>query len=815
MSTASLKVRLLLDLVNRLSGPAGKAQKSLRDVREEAKGLNRAKGGEQIARDLERARQAAARAQREVRALKRELRDASKAGSALNIVAMGNMKKAQKAGAQGGPGAAGGLAAMAGNARLMGGLAVAYGGYRAGQTVKKELDFGRLMFELEKATDETGEALAKREAAIRRMALLTGKTKEDLASIMTNAAFSDRPKEDLNRFTEYAAGAMNAWGTSAEDTGQALAEIGNIYKANQARIEEIGDSVNTLADKSASRETDLLQFLRTSGEQARLMGMSAEQTLAFGAALKERGVRTDVASTGFKALLTKLSTFDLEDEGLTGGIKAAGLDPKKFKQALAKDATGAIVTLLKGLDKIKDPLKRMEAFKGIGGLEYADDFSSLAGAIDRLQELLGVVSNKANYAGSTMQQAATAATKEFNKVDRSMRAIEEAGSRIGAALIGPLGIVAQKFNDIALAADQAKEASESMARSEDGIAKKLAADENLTQAERRQIESDPALRARVIRGANSRRSQADFDATQQRMDGASTPEAALRERGRLLARQLDRQIETLLASMAASPGGGSMGDRKRLEALRRQRADMPSNTLEGDLPNGRSGLQRQGDHGNSEKQARGEARLAAIRAQIDALTARMHRLDGLAQAFGNTKAGRDFAADAHDARRRRDNATFGIAPGSRFGFGRGGAPGGGAMPATGSGLSMFGLGTGVSGWAKRARAAFEVDLGEAGMSITDRMAAGLTGGEGKVTSAAAQLSDGVTSRLAQADGAEAGRQVAQTYADGIRSGEGAAVAAAQALAGKVRGVLSGAGAGTQTASAVRSRVSGALNDGVA
>ncbi len=73
--------------------------------------------------------------------------------------------------------------------------------------------------------------------------------------------------------------------------GQALAEIGNIYEANQKRIEEIGDDDHTMADNSASKETDLLEFMRRSGASAKEAGISAEKMLAFGAAMKEVGVR--------------------------------------------------------------------------------------------------------------------------------------------------------------------------------------------------------------------------------------------------------------------------------------------------------------------------------------------------------------------------------------------------------------------------------------------------------------------------------------------------------------------------------------------
>ncbi|HRI90530.1 MAG TPA: hypothetical protein PLS93_02620, partial [Accumulibacter sp.] len=80
---SNLRVKLFLDLVNRLSGPARAARTDLKGVGQAAKDLRKERAGDQIARDLDRTRQSAARTAREVRNLKQALREAARASVAL------------------------------------------------------------------------------------------------------------------------------------------------------------------------------------------------------------------------------------------------------------------------------------------------------------------------------------------------------------------------------------------------------------------------------------------------------------------------------------------------------------------------------------------------------------------------------------------------------------------------------------------------------------------------------------------------------------------------------------------------------------
>jgi TP901 family phage tail tape measure protein len=338
-----------------------------------------------------------------------------------------------------------GAAAAGAGLPMLGGAGVIYGGVAAARSA---LSFERAMYEVQKATDATGDGLRKYENTILDLARATGKTKEELAGMFAAAGFAGRPTDELARFTEYGAKATVAWGTSADETGQALAELGNIYNAHQARIEEIGDAINTAADVSASRESDLLDFLRRAGASANQAGISAEHTLAFGAALKEVGVRSEVAATGFEALLNMMKLGEEFSKEAGDGLKELGVSSTRMRKSFVAKPVETMVALLERLNKVKDPLKKAEIMTNLFGKEYQDDISKLLNSLPRLNDLLKTMGDRSKYIGSVRQGFDLISQKDFNRLDRATQALDVLAVRGSNAFKLIAGGAAEEINKL-------------------------------------------------------------------------------------------------------------------------------------------------------------------------------------------------------------------------------------------------------------------------------------------------------------------------------------------------------------------------------
>lgn len=373
---------------------------------------------------------------------------------AANIARNNAAAARAQAGGGGGLGAGiGGSAGMVGAAGRFGAAAAGIGGgaYIVGdqlrRAAKSSMDFERALIEVGKATDTKGAELDAYGEKLMALARATGKTKEDLASVLSQAGFAGRPKAELMDFTEYAAKATVAWQTSAEETGQAMAEIGNIYEANQKRIEEIGDAINTMADNSASRETDLLEFMRRAGASSREAGISAEHMLAFGAAMKEVGVRNEVAATGFEALLNVMKLGKEFSKSAGKGLEALGVNSTKMRKAFVAKPVETMIGLLQKLSGVTDPLKKAEIMTNLFGKEYQDDIAKLLNALPKLTQNLALMSDKAKIAaGGVRFQFAENLDKDVSKIDRATQAIDVLYKRIGDPIKVGVGGVADEIN---------------------------------------------------------------------------------------------------------------------------------------------------------------------------------------------------------------------------------------------------------------------------------------------------------------------------------------------------------------------------------
>lgn len=492
----------------------------------------------------------------------------------------------------------------------VGGAYAAMAGVR--NALKSSISLEREMYNVQRATDSSGAALKKQEQFILDLARATGKTKEELAQMYAAAGFAGRPARELGQFTDYAAKATVAWGTNAQETGQALAEIGNIYSANQRRIEAIGDAINTVADSSASSEKDLVEILRRVGGAGKGLGISAENMLAFGAALKEVGVGTEVAATGLNAMLTKIS---VPDDGFDEALKKIGLAPKKFRASVDKDATGSILSLLKALQKLEGT-KRIAVLKDLFGMEYADDISRMVGGLGRINELIGVANDKTKALGSVRSGFAIALEKDFNKLDRATQSIDTLMVRVGNHLKEIGGGFAEIINK---AVDSSEKATQRLDRlkeldqeADDRAGKPRSAasqpaEDPLDQKvmNRRALESiddprtdDESLRGLALYGGTDEIKNRAEDAYRRRRYAAADKESLSKER------ELTGQADTLTArSLLAGPDSihadrivAARGEAERLRQTRMQREfDAMQNLpiIRGEAAKAGAGLQSQ------------------------------------------------------------------------------------------------------------------------------------------------------------------------------------------------------------------------------
>lgn len=330
-------------------------------------------------------------------------------------------------------------------------LGIGAAGYVAGSEIKRAteqaISFERALIDVGKATDATGVPLETYKNQLLDLSRATGKTKEELSQMLSSAGRAGVPGQELMRFTEFAAKATVAWGMSAEDTGQNLAQLQNIYKAEQQRIEAMADAIDKLADTSASSEPALLDFVSRAGASGLAAGMSLEQIIPFAAAMKEVGVRTDVAATGFEALLNVMKLGSNFTKSAGEGLSALGINSTKMRRAFVKNPLEETLKLLEKINKVADPLKRAEILTNLFGKEYQDDIQKLLNGIDKIKQYRDDLADPKNYLGRVNQNFDKQSQSDVSKIDRGQRSREVLETRAGDRTKSIVAAAMENFNN--------------------------------------------------------------------------------------------------------------------------------------------------------------------------------------------------------------------------------------------------------------------------------------------------------------------------------------------------------------------------------
>lgn len=789
---SDLRVKLILDLVNRLTQPARRARDDIKGVGQAADALKRKGGADKLRRDMmflaSDSRRAGAgvkqvgdaadrlgrlsgaqRLQKDLRGVQWQADRAAAAIRAMNVAA--------PAGTGAGMGGSAALAAAGRGALLpLGGALGVYGAARG--TVGQSISFEKAMADVKKKVDlPEGETFVELERQIVRMAIGLGQSREAVAGIVAEAGAAGVAFKDLTAFTRLAAKASVAWDMSTSEASQKLFELRASEGWNIAQLEDFADKVNALGDTSAAKERDILEMANRALAAAKAGGVAGDTSLAFLTAMRSVGIQPEVGARGFNAMVSKMATAG-DSKNVAEGLKELGLNAKTMARTMRTDATTALLDLFRALDRSKDPVS---AAVKIFGQDWFDEILRVKGSIPEVIKNLEMLRDPTKWRGSTEKNLNIELATTENHLKRLNALASEVGDRLGRwALPGINEAIERIIKGLDLLDSRnaaAKAEKEVVANAAQAVADNTA----LPADVRRRMIEDQAFRGRVQGAAGDIRTD--------RSNRSVTDTSRLAE--------MAAEAEKLQASIGVRKQAGATEQQLAFSVRRLAELTAAMRTID----------PKAGSDTAAADADRLESNLAKRR-RIDELRARVNAADQLGAKAGNRQDQVGFRQDAAGSMRE---LAFTVAPNvAGGGFGLGGPQAQGPARGPGPGLSSFGLQGG-----KAIKDAFTIDLGEAGMTIMERFAAGIRTGEGQATAAAADVAGATRSALGAVDASAAGQAVAASFAAGIRAGQPAVVAAAQELAAAAK---AGAGGGAPVAGRsgmpVVRPLKGALHDGV-
>ena len=269
-----------------------------------------------------------------------------------------------------------------------------------------------------------GDEAKKYYADIRKISENSPLSQPELYEIAGSLAQSGIVGDQIVEYTNKAQQLKVAFDMSTQASGEFLAKTKEQLGLTKEQVFAFADTINYMADNTASSAAQLVDFSNRVGGVAKTMGIAKEANIAFGATLISMGKQPEVAATGIKQLYLELGK-GADTKRKASAFEFLGLNGDQVAQDMARDAEG---TILKVLEKIKglNTADKAGVLNDLFGEQAIDSIATLSNQTDKLRE---------NLVKAKSEMANGAVEKEYkNRMDTLANSLKLAKNQMMNAL---------------------------------------------------------------------------------------------------------------------------------------------------------------------------------------------------------------------------------------------------------------------------------------------------------------------------------------------------------------------------------------------
>jgi TP901 family phage tail tape measure protein len=284
-------------------------------------------------------------------------------------------------------------------------------------------------------------------AAIKKMSETIPMATTDIAALVEGGArMGIQGKDDLLEFARVAATAATAFELPADQIGENLARIADLYKLPIKNVSQLGDAINYLDDNAKSKGADIIDVLQRTAGVTASVGMSFKDAAALGSTFLTLGATAETAGTATKAMIRELAIATNQPKRFQEGLAAVGLEAKSIQEGMAKDATGTIQKVMDAVNKLPKS-EQLSVTTQLFGKEYGDDAAKLANNIGEYRRQLDLV-NSTKGTGSMQREGDIKGDLLSARWEMSQNRMFNLSSALGATLRPALIQLITGFNGV-------------------------------------------------------------------------------------------------------------------------------------------------------------------------------------------------------------------------------------------------------------------------------------------------------------------------------------------------------------------------------
>lgn len=321
-------------------------------------------------------------------------------------------------------------------------------------TAKAYIDFEDAMLgvakQVEGARDDSGKLTSvyfEMGDSIKALAERIPMATTEIAALVEGAArMGIQGKDNLLGFTQVAANAATAFELPADQIGENLARIANLYKLPIKNVDQLGDAINYLDDNAQSKGADIIEVMQRTAGITASVGMSFKDAAALGSTFLTLGASAEVAATATNAMIRELAIAQSQPKRFQQGLKALKMSAKDIQLGMSKDSTGTIQKVLEAIKKLPKN-EQLTVSTQLFGKEYGDDAAKLGANIEEYRRQLALANSEAAK-GSMQREADIRAESLSARLEMAKNRAFNLSATLGETLRPAIVRLVEGFNRI-------------------------------------------------------------------------------------------------------------------------------------------------------------------------------------------------------------------------------------------------------------------------------------------------------------------------------------------------------------------------------
>lgn len=300
------------------------------------------------------------------------------------------------------------LGAVAAGTAILGALAL---------PVNAAIGFESKMADIRKVVDglDDKKAFAQMSDDILTLSTQLPMAAEGIAEIVAAGGQAGIARSDLMQFANDAVKMGVAFDTTAEESGQMMAQWRTAFKLTQADVVVLADKINYLGNTGPANAAKISEIVTRIGPLGSVAGVASGEIAAMGATIAGMGVESEIASTGIKNFMLSLTAGNSATKAQKQALAFLKLNPKQLAEDMQKDSRGAMLKVLDSLAKVPKA-KQAAVMNALFGKESLSAIAPLLTNLDLLRTNFNRVADAQEYGGSMQKEYASRAATTENQL---------------------------------------------------------------------------------------------------------------------------------------------------------------------------------------------------------------------------------------------------------------------------------------------------------------------------------------------------------------------------------------------------------------